>query len=78
MRSRDGQPAVMKSISNVRAVLTVIVAVVALFFLENNRRSHLNMLNLHHNKAAASVPGSANDFIFFESLSKYLFISFSN
>lgn len=68
----------MKPLLKLRALLTVAAAVVALFILEKSRRKHLHNLHVHNSKAATAMPGSANDFILFESLSKYLFVSFSN
>jgi hypothetical protein len=69
----------MKPKSTLRLFVIVFVAVASAYFLENTRQTH----NLNYKSFSPSYSDdeklsvSNNDFIFFESISKYLLVSFT-
>lgn len=67
----------MKLHSNFRLVITILTFAISVLFLESKRKQHSANSN-KINGAAKDFNVSNTDYIFFESLSKYLFISLPN
>ncbi|MCW3106553.1 MAG: hypothetical protein JWQ09_1059 [Segetibacter sp.] len=67
----------MKLHSNFRLVITILTFAISLLFLESKRKQHRSNSNKANktNGETNNFNISNTDYIFFESLSKYLFIS---